>query len=200
MRVAVAPTFDDWPVASELRAAIARLAKQLHPFCATVEETKLPAVSVQEQLQQFSALVDLLFGAFEAEGDHPLPRLSAYLEALELRDQAILAWEQFFEKWDVLLCPPSLTTAFAHCEPGSPLRIDGQEVSYWLVSAHSALFNYTGHPAVVLPYSQDREGLPLGIQVVSKHWSESRLLAIAQALVPVTGPFRRPPRARGGTR
>jgi amidase len=149
-------------------------------------------VNVQEELQQFSALLDLLFGAFESEGDHPLPRLSAYLEALALRDQAILAWEQFFEEWDVLLCPPSLATAFAHCEPGSPLRVDEQEVSYWLVSAHSALFNYTGHPAVVLPYAQDRDGLPLGIQVVSKRWSESRLLAIAQALVPVTGSFRRP--------
>jgi amidase len=68
LRVAVAPTFGDWPVASELRAAIVRLAKQLQPLCATVEEAKLPAVNVQEQLQQFSALMDLLFGAFEVQG------------------------------------------------------------------------------------------------------------------------------------
>jgi amidase len=192
LRVAVAPTFGDWPVASEMRAALERLAKQLQPLCATVEEVQRPSGRVQEDLQRFSALLDLLFGAFEAEGNHPLPTLAAYLEALALRDQAILAWEQFFEEWDVLLCPPSLTTAFAHCEPGSTLRVDEQEVSYWLVSAHSALFNYTGHPAVVLPYTQDREGLPLGIQLVSKRWSESRLLATAQALVPVTGPFHRP--------
>jgi len=192
LRVAVAPTFGDWPVAFELRAAIAQLAKQLQPLCATVEEVHLPAGRVEEDLQRCSALQDLLFGAFGSEGNHPLPTLAAYLEALALRDQAILAWEQFFEEWDVLLCPPSLTSAFAHCETGSPLRVDEQEVSYWLVGAHSTLFNYTGHPAVVLPYTQDREGLPLGIQLASKRWSESRLLAIAQALMPVTGPFHRP--------
>jgi hypothetical protein len=35
---------------------------------------------------------------------------------------------------------------------------DEQEVVYWAVSGHGALFNYTGHPAVVLPYKLDRDG------------------------------------------
>jgi amidase len=55
------------------------------------------------------------------------------------------------------------------------------------------LFNYTGHPAVVLPYKLDRDGLPIGVQLVGKRWDESRLLAIAQALSEVTGEFQRPP-------
>jgi len=84
-------------------------------------------------------------------------------------------------------------TAFPHCEPGAPLSVDGQEVSYWMVSAHGALFNYTGHPAVVLPCKLDRDGLPIGVQLVGKRWNESRLLAIAKALAPVTGELRRPP-------
>jgi amidase len=66
-------------------------------------------------------------------------------------------------------------------------------MSYWMVSAHSTLFNYTGHPAVVLPYTLDRDGLPIGVQVVGKRWDEARLLAIAQSLSAVTGPFQRPP-------
>jgi amidase len=115
-----------------------------------------------------------------------------YLEALHIRDQAILVWEQFFEKWNVLLCPPSMMTAFPHCEPGSPLLVDGRQVPYWMVSAHSTVFNYTGHPAVVLPYKLDRDGLPLGIQIVGKRWDESRLLAMAVALSEVTGAFQRP--------
>ena len=45
------------------------------------------------------------------------------------------------------------------------------------VASLPTLFNYTGHPAVVMPRALDREGLPLGIQVVGKRWSESRLLA-----------------------
>lgn len=80
-----------------------------------------------------------------------------------------------------------------NCEPGAPLRVDGQDEACWLVSAHGTVFNYTGHPAVVLPYTRDRDGLPIGIQVVGKRWDESRLLRVAQALSPVTGAFRRPP-------
>jgi len=60
------------------------------------------------------------------------------------------------------------------------------------VSAHGTLFNYSGHPAVVMPYGLDREGLPLGIQLVGKRW-EFRLLGIAKRLTAVTGGFQRPP-------
>jgi len=39
----------------------------------------------------------------------------------------------------------------------------------------------------------DRDGLPIGIQMVGKRWDESRLLAMAKALSEVTGAFQRPP-------
>ena len=73
------------------------------------------------------------------------------------------------------------------------LHVDGQEVAYWLANAHTTLFNYTGNPACVLPYTLDREGLPIGVQLVGKRWSEAHLLAIAQAVSQVAGEFRRPP-------
>jgi amidase len=84
-------------------------------------------------------------------------------------------------------------TAFPHCEPGTPLKVDGQEVAYWTVSAYGAPFNYTGHPAIVLPFTRDGDGLPIGIQLVAKRWGESRLLAVAAAIAQVTGAFERPP-------
>jgi amidase len=62
-----------------------------------------------------------------------------------------------------------------------------------MVSAHSTVFNYTGHPAVVLPYKLDRDGLPIGVQMVGKRWHESRLLTMAKVLSEVTGAFQRPP-------
>jgi amidase len=86
-----------------------------------------------------------------------------------------------------------MTTAFAHCEPGTPLLVDGHDVTYWMVSAYATVFNYTGHPAVVLPYTRDYAGLPIGVQVVGKRWGDSRLLAAADAIAGVTGGFRRPP-------
>ena len=139
------------------------------------------------------ALIGMMTGAFQPEEQERPTTLAHYLEALHLRDQSILAWERFFETWDILLCPPSMVTAFPHCEPGSPLHVDGQDVNYYLTAAHGTAFNYTGHPAVVLPYKQDRDGLPIGIQIVGKRWSEASLLAIAKALTEVTGAFQRPP-------
>ena len=192
LRIAFAPTFPGLPVAAEIRGAVEELANQLRPLCAVVEEALLPEVDFTQDLMNAGALIGMITGAFQPEEQEQPITLAQYLEALDRRDRSILAREQFFEKWDVLLCPPSMTTAFPHCEPGTPLNVDGQQVIYWAVSGHSTLFNYTGHPAVVLPYKLDREGLPIGIQIVGKRWDESRLLAMAKALTNVTGLFQRP--------
>jgi amidase len=193
LRIAFAPTFPGFPVAAEMRAAVEELARRLSPLCEIVEEAALPQLDFTQEGASAGALIGMMTGAFQPEEQEQPTTLAQYLEALHRRDQSILAWEQFFDKWDVLLCPPSMTTAFPHCKPGAPLLVDGQDVSYWMVSAHSTLFNYTGHPAVVLPYTLDRAGLPIGIQLVGKRWSEARLLGMANALSEVTSAFQRPP-------
>ncbi len=193
LRIAFAPTFPGFPVAVDMRDAVEELAQQLKPLCAAVEEATLPEVDFNQELLSAGELIGMAVGAFQPEANEPPTTLAQYMEALHRRDQSILAWEQFFDEWDVLLCPPSMITAFPHCETGTPLHVDGQEVVYWMVSAHSTLFNYTGHPAVVLPYKLDHDGLPIGVQMVGKRWDESRLLAMAKALSEVTGAFRRPP-------
>ena len=193
LRIAFAPTFPGFPVAADIRHAVEELAQQLQPLCAAVEEATLPQVDFNQELMRAGEMTGMIAGAFQPEEQERPTTLAQYLEALHIRDQSIFAWEQFFEKWDVLLCPPSMVTAFPHCEPGSPLQVNGQEVVYWMVSAHGTLFNYTGHPAVVLPYKLDRDGLPTGVQLVGKRWDESRLLAVVKALSEVTGAFQRPP-------
>lgn len=193
LRIAVAPTLPGIPVAGEIRDAVEDLARQLRPLCATVEDATLPALDPNPDLASAGELIGMIVGAFQPEtGERPVS-LAQYLEALHRRDQAMIAWEQFFQTWDVLLCPPAMVTAFPHCEPGSPLRVDATNIEYWTVSAHTTPFNYTGHPAVVLPYRRDRDGLPIGMQLVGKRWDESRLLAIAKSLSAVTGEFQRPP-------
>jgi amidase len=216
LRIGFASTFPGFPVAMEIRAAVEELAQQLHPFCAAVEEATLPEVDFNQELASAGELIVMMTDAFQPEEQEQFDdslrippdgglikvgsaglikaptTLAHYLEALHRRDQSIIAWEQFFDEWDVLLCPPSMITAFPHCPPGSPLQVDGQEVSYYLTAAHGTVFNYTGHPAVVLPYKLDRDGLPIGVQLVGKRWDESRLLAMAKALSEVTGTFQRP--------
>jgi amidase len=193
LRIAFAPTFPGFPVAAAIRNAVEALAQQLNPFCAVVEEATLPALDFNQELMSAGELIGMMIGVFQPGEQEQPATLAQYLQALDRRDQSMLAWEQFFDQWDVLLCPPSMVTAFPHCEMGSPLQVDGQQVTYWMVSAHSTLFNYTGHPAIVLPYKLDSGGLPIGIQMVGKRWGESRLLAMAKAISELTGEFRGPP-------
>jgi amidase len=193
LRVAYAPTFPGFPVAAGIRAAVEELARQLRRSGAVVDEAPLPELDFSQELSSAGELIGMMTGAFQHDGHGKPTTLEHYLAALHRRDQSIVAWERFFETWDALLCPASVVTAFPHCKPGTPLDVDGEEVVYWMVSAHGAVFNYTGHPAVVLPYKIGRDGLPIGLQIVGKRWDDPRLLAITQALSPLIGGFQRPP-------
>ena len=191
LRIAVVPSFPGFPVAGDISAALESLARQLQSAGAIVEEAKLPRLDLHDDLEQGGALIGMMMEAAQPP-EQPTP-VSRWFEALARRDKSILAWDRFFESWDALLCPVAMTTAFPHCEPGTPVKVDGKEQSYWMLPAHGAVFNYSGHPALSMPCGQDSDGLPIGLQLVGKRWSESRLLGIAAAIEPLTGGFRRPP-------
>lgn len=192
LRIAFAPTLPGVPIAGEIRAAIEELALELGDEGATVEEASLPALDIDEELSRASELIGMTVGAFQPRENEQPTTLAEYMEALHLRDESIAAWERFFEDWDALLCPPSMTTAFPHCDAGSPLQVDERPTDYEMVAAHTSVFNYTGHPAIVLPCMRGRDGLPIGVQLVGRRWGESRLLAIAKNLSEMTGGFQRP--------
>jgi amidase len=158
LRIAFAQTFPGFPVAPDVRDVVNELAQQLDRSGAMVAETTLPELDFHQELAGAGQLIGMMIGGFQQEEQGQPATLPQYLEALYRRDQSIIAWEQFFQAWDALICPASMITAFPHCESGAPLRVDGQEVSYWMVSAHGSLFNYTGHPAVVLPFKLARDG------------------------------------------
>jgi amidase len=194
LRIAFAPTFPGFPIAADIRSAIETLAAELSKSGAVVEEAALPGLDFYEELSSTGELTGMMLGTLQPESREEPVTLAQYFKALDRRDKSILAWEEFFQSWDALLCPPSMVTAFPHCEPGTDVQVDGQSVSYWLVGAHGAIFNYTGHPAVVLPYALDHDELPIGVQLVGKRWNESRLLGVAKAVPSVTHGFRHPPR------
>jgi amidase len=193
LRFAVASTFPGIPVARDIHGAIAAISREISLLGGVVEEAALPDVDVGQDLVRAGELIGTMIDVFQSDTNEPASTLAQYLEALHWRDRSILAWEEFFRACDILLCPASVVTAFPHCEAGTPLQVDGKDVSYWTVSAHTAPFNYTGHPALVLPYTRDRDGMPIGIQAVGKRWDESRLLAAAESISALAGGFQRPP-------
>jgi amidase len=118
-----------------------------------------------------------------------------YLLALNRRDGLIAALEKFFERFDAFLCPVTVSPAIPHVPFGTPIEVDEHRVPYFIAgTAYTCPFDLTGHPAVVLPLARSKAGLPIGVQVLGRRWSEPALLALCAQLALVTGPFVPPPR------
>jgi Asp-tRNA(Asn)/Glu-tRNA(Gln) amidotransferase A subunit family amidase len=49
-----------------------------------------------------------------------------------------------------------------------------------------------GHPVVVIPISQTKGGLPVGISIHGKKWTDKRLLQIARYFEKFTDGFKKP--------
>jgi amidase len=193
VRVAVAPNFPDFPLATVIRDAVTSLAKKLEHPCAVVYEPALPPLVYTAQGKRAADLIAMMVGVYHPKDGDPAAQLGEYMEALRERDRTIAVWERFLDRWDILLCPAAMTTAFPHCPKDTQLDVDGEKVQYSMIGAHTTLFNYTGQPAAVIPYTRDADGLPIGVQLVAKRWNEARLLGITRAIARVTEGFRKPP-------
>jgi len=185
LRVAWMPPRTGLPVAADIERAIQKCVSALERSGARVRAC-LPRVDLEEQWTLRERLRDVVTGAA------PSSR-AEFRAALSRRDLFIARWEEFFRAWDVFLCPAAATTAFLPCKAGTPQNVDGRPVEYRRLFFFSTLFNCTGHPAVVIPVSWDRQGLPVGVQIVGPRQEDERLLAVAASLSQLVGPFDRPP-------
>ncbi|ARV60774.1 amidase [Nostocales cyanobacterium HT-58-2] len=121
------------------------------------------------------------------------PTLKSYFEALTQRDRLIAQMDKELQQWDVWLCPVAMTTAFTHRAKGEAVDVEGRKVPYMMASGvYTVPFNLTGHPVVVIPIGQTKNGLPIGMQIVGKRWREMELLAIAQEINKVVSTFQHP--------
>jgi amidase len=121
------------------------------------------------------------------------PSLKQYFELLTQRDRYIAQMDKALEPWDAWLCPVAMTTAFTHRPQGAVIEIEGRKVPYFLANGgYTMLFNLTGHPVVVMPIGQTKNGLPIGMQIVGKRWREMELIAIANEIDQVVGNFKHP--------
>lgn len=101
---------------------------------------------------------------------------------------------QIFEqmqKFQVLLCPVASIPAFRHGE--REWEIEGKKVKYLDAWSYCEWFNLLGMPGVAMPSHQSADGLPIGVQLVSRPWEEELVLSIAEVLEQARGPFKHPP-------
>jgi len=117
-----------------------------------------------------------------------------YFQALATRDRIVSALDAFLAGFDAWMLPVSAVPAFPHMRSGKSLEVDGVPVPYTTaVGSYAAPFNLTGSPAVVVPAGHSAGGLPIGVQLVGARWNDDRLLAVAERVAEILGPFRPPP-------
>jgi amidase len=98
---------------------------------------------------------------------------------------------QFFEKYDLLLCPAT-AVAYIKAGPGSGFSTlekleNGEQAFAWLEtlideSRYFMLANETGTPAIAVPAGLGETKLPLGVQLYAPWCREDRLLQMAAQL------------------
>ncbi|MFN8352844.1 MAG: amidase family protein [Spirosomataceae bacterium] len=137
--------------------------------------------------------------------DNGLPHFSAFYEAMDDNSDAkwkqlqtdrkalIDQWEAFFKQHDFLICPITYGTPFPKCPQGTPLKGDnGELMPYMNYFPYAAIFNATGHPCVSIPVGLNKDGLPIGLQIVGAYHSEEELLHFAELIAPLTAGFIKP--------
>lgn len=114
------------------------------------------------------------------------------------RGELYYRMQEFFETYDLLLCPATIVPPFPVEQP-YVTHCNGQELqSYidWL--AIVSAITLTASPALSLPCGLTDEGLPVGLQMVGKPQGEAALLAAAHVLEQLLPPMNTPIDPRPG--
>ena len=104
-----------------------------------------------------------------------------YTKAQRMRTRIVRDIEAAFRDADVLLCAtlrtPAPRAGASHVRMG-----DHDYPMHTAVTQLTFPFNLAGLPAVSLPWTRSREGVPIGLQVVAPRGRDWRALAVAQRL------------------
>lgn len=96
-----------------------------------------------------------------------------YKKALQVRGLIKTSFDQAFEKYDIILSPVSPTTAYP---------IGGQiedPLAMYMADIYTVSVNLSGLPAVALPCGFGNDGMPVGMQLIGKVFSEEVLVRAA---------------------
>ncbi len=106
-----------------------------------------------------------------------------YAKAMDQKDTFSSIYHNFLTKYDIWITPVCAIEAYQHQRAGIPFSVNGQKVPYTkAIASYTFTTAYSGHPILVIPIGKKKNGLPVGIQIHAKKWSDQRLLDIGQHL------------------
>jgi amidase len=201
LRVAV--WFDEPTIAmdAEMLTVLAGVADRLEAAGADVDRRARPDIDFTKA---WHAGIWLIAAATHISDGDRRANHTDWLEVDRERARRRLRWAEFFQSYDVLLCPVTLTPAFPHLQEGTwadrEIVVDGQTIPYGTLEAWPALIGSVYLPSTSTPVGRTAAGLPVGVQIVSPYLHDLRSIRaaglIAELTADIGGGYTVPPLAR----
>lgn len=140
----------------------------------TSEYTELHTMYKKTRSEGFGAEVKrrIMLGSFVLSSGY---YDAYYIKALRTKALIKQAFDKAFEKYDVILGPVAPTTALKLGESLSdPLKM-------YLGDIYTVSVNLAGLPGISLPCGYDRDGMPIGMQLLAKPFDEKTIIRTAYA-------------------
>jgi amidase len=220
-RVAVMFTDEQSEVDLPVQDLLGKLTQFLGKQVKKLSTTARPGFSTKEAMDIYIALLrsatsrrqsDAEFAANSAKVAASAPEDDSYLTKMlrayvlshrdwlkhnERRHQMRLLWDQFFEDWDVMICPAAASAAFPHDHEGErherKITVNGKRVAttdqlFW--AGYSGCFYL---PSTVAPMGLTPDGLPTGVQIITRAYGDYTSIRFAELLEKEYGGFIPPP-------
>jgi aspartyl-tRNA(Asn)/glutamyl-tRNA(Gln) amidotransferase subunit A len=98
-----------------------------------------------------------------------------YLKAQKVRALLTQDFDEAFKKVDAIVTPTSPTAAFQLGEKAN------DPLAMYLADIYTVTADLAGIPGISVPCGQTREKLPIGLQILGKHFDEATILRLAHA-------------------
>ena len=99
-----------------------------------------------------------------------------YLKAQRVRTLLTRDFEEAFQKVDAIITPTAPTPAFKLGEKSD------DPLSMYLADIYTVTGDLAGIPGMSVPCGQTAAGLPIGLQILGRHFDESTVLRVANAV------------------
>ena len=219
LRVALWPDDNLCPVSTEISDRVVSVGRTLARLGATVSDTARPPFDIKRAHDTYISLLNSAMSARQPEdeyvrnavraaqfdpGDTSFRAVSArgmvlshreWLRYDFKREHLRFAWDDFFDDWDILLCPQMATPAFPHDHRPFGQRtidVDGTQRDYFEQLFWSGLVTNAYLPSTVFPTGISREGMPIGIQAVGAAYRDYQTIEFARLMAEELGGFQVP--------